>query len=363
MKKSSRLFFIGLFVALVWFPIAQMGFGLVKEFDNAEKRDFAPPPDLTGDALGDVPRKSDLYFSDNFGLRPNLIRWNCYLRVNLFGVSPVPHIVVGRDSWFFYRAEAVGDGYTIENFRGTVPLADSELESVRLRLEAYRQAFARRGIAYVVAVAPNKCTIHGDHLPERDEPYRHETRLDQLLAHMREHHSPVEIVDLRDTLRKASHVVPVYGKTDSHWNNYGAYIGYREIMKRLAPHQPDLRPVEVKPEDVRVESSLPGGDLAQMLYMQDIIPEDHRTHFTLPKPAAGPSGTVLFRADSFGDLIYQYLRLHFKTVDSMAPFAPYDFERIDREKPRVVLQLLAERYIPQALQDEYYYKAALRDDL
>jgi hypothetical protein len=40
----------------------------------------------------------------------------------------------------------------------------------------------------------------------------------------------------------------------------------------------------------------------------------------------------------------------------VAPFAPFKFETIFRERPEIVLHLFAERYLPQAIHDDFYYK-------
>jgi len=63
-----------------------------------------------------------------------------------------------------------------------------------------------------------------------------------------------------------------YHKTDTHWNDYGGYIGYRAIMEQLQPRFPKLKPLVLRDVDFETVDS-PGGDLAQMLDMQAVLRE------------------------------------------------------------------------------------------
>ena len=65
---------------------------------------------------------------------------------------------------------------------------------------------------------------------------------------------------------------------------------------------------------------------------------------------------LVFRHDSFGDALYPYLTKHFKKIINAAPFAPFRFEAIRVERPEVVLHLFTERYLMQAIYDDFYYK-------
>ena len=59
---------------------------------------------------------------------------------------------------------------------------------------------------------------------------RHESRLDQLVAHLKAH-SNLTIVDLREAHLDEKSRHQVFYRTDTHWNNRGAYVGYTQIMK------------------------------------------------------------------------------------------------------------------------------------
>ncbi len=356
--KKSIIPIIAFLVAL-WLSILQMNLHFYQEFDNLENRELARRPDLKLSGLKRWPAQWDAYLSDHFGMRSDLIRWNCILRVNLLGVSPVESVVLGKDSWLFYRSEALGDGDTFNDYTGGMLFSDKELRKLEVILEESRREFSRSGIVYLVVVAPNKNTVYSEYLPEEIERRaKATTRMSQFMAHMKTH-SGVEIIDLREPLIRAKEEHPVYMRTDSHWNTYGAYVGYREIMRSLADRFPSLplTPASIVDGLVTVETSLPGGDLTQMLLMQDLLPEDHHTKFDLTgPPAAPPLNTLVFRHDSFGDNLYPFLTPLFKNIVNIAPFVPFDFEAVKRQRPEVVLHVFVERYLPQAVAGDFHYR-------
>ncbi len=356
MKTWITPSWIALFLAAISLPFIQMQFRFYREFDNLENRELAELPSLQKVGTGQFANQLNAYLKDRFGFRPDLIRWNCLLRMRLLGTSPIPIVIPGRDSWLFYWAEAVPDGNTLNDYLGTIPLSEDELAELRQRLEANREAFSQRSIPYLVVIAPNKMTVYGEYLLERRRTKRRATRLDQLREALGRG-SPLPVLDLSDVLVSARSQWPLYYKTDSHWNRFGAYLGYREIIRKLGERLSGLDPAGVVPGGVRLSGPKQGGDLAQMLYMQDLLTEENETVVELVEQEEGQPrwGTLIFRHDSFGDALYPYLRRHFSRIVNVAPFAPFDFERITSERPAAVVHLFVERYITQAIHDSFFY--------
>jgi hypothetical protein len=356
MKRWIARCWIALFLAAILLPSLQMRFRFYAEFDNLENRELAEFPSLQNFGTGRFAGQLNAYLNDHFGFRPDLIRWNCLLRMRLLGTSPIPIVIPGRDSWLFYCAEAVPDGNTLNDYLGTIPLSGEELTELRQRLEANREAFAQRSIPYLVVIAPNKMTVYGEYLPARQGAKRRATRLDQLREAIGRG-TPLPVLDLSRVLVSARSEWPLYYKTDTHWNRFGAYLGYCEIMRKLGEWLPGLDPAAVVPGGVRLSGPRQGGDLAQMLYMQDLLNEENETAVELVEQEEGQPrfGTLVFRHDSFGDALYPYLRRHFNRIVNVAPFAPFDFERIAGERPAAVVHLFVERYITQALHDSFFY--------
>lgn len=356
MNHGKLLFLaIGAFFIVLWLPAAQMQIRFYEEFEDAEKRELAGAPQWRSGDFIKIARQWEAYVDDHFGFRPDLIRWNTLMRIHLFGVAPASSVIAGLDSWLFYRSEALDDGNSINDYMGTIPLSWPELEKLRLRLEENARRFAQKGIGYIVAIAPNKNTIYPEYLPETIRKRSGKTRLEQFLEHM-DKRSALKILDLSKPLLEEKKRLPVYWATDSHWNSYGAYVGYREIMRGFTEFLPETEAIPIGGE-VLVEWRANGGDLAQILFIQDVWPEKYNTRMDLDgKRRPLLHEKLLFRHDSFGDGLYPYLTKHFSRIINVAPFAPFRFEKIYREGPEVVLHLFTERYLTQAIHDDFFYK-------
>ncbi len=351
----KKLLFIPIviFMAAIWAPAIQMHYKIYKEFEDADKRSLANLPDRL--AISSFSKQTEAYLDDHFGFRPDLIRWNILMRIHLFGVAPLQSVILGKDSWLFYRSEALDDGDCINDFMGSIPLSEATLEELRTRLEENNRIFAEKGIKYIVAIAPNKDTIYGEYLPERFARNRARTRLEQFYDHM-EKRSCLKVLDFRNALLRQKSKAPLYLATDSHWNSFGAYIAYTEIMKRISDFYPDTGTIALN-GDIAVKRRAKGGDLAQILFIQDVWPEEDDTLVQMDsKPIILRLEKLVFRHDSFGDALYPYLKKHFKKIVNIAPFAAFDLEAISREQPEIVLHLFAERYLAQAIHDDYHYK-------
>ncbi len=354
---TRRIGVIAFFLALC-LPMLQMLFPFVTEYKDTENRDLADAPSLALTDLSSLIPSTESYLGDRFGLRTTLIRWNSILRVGFLGVSPIPSVVVGKDGWLFYRSEVLADGQSLNDYQGTIPLSETELGRLWKRITDNERVLSQMGIPYMVVIAPNKHTLYGDYLPDRIRPFRGPTRLEQFSDYVgRQPMGERLVLDLRQPLLRAKEEHPIYWKTDSHWNSYGAYIGYREIMKRLSVRNPELAPLPLVENRVTVTTSPKGGDLSQMLLMQDRLSEPYDTRLELaPNPHPKANRTLLLRHDSFGDGLYPFLNAHFQTLTNIAPFAPFPFERIKSERPIAVVHVFAERYLTQAIHDDFFYQ-------
>ena len=237
-----------------------------------EKRPMAPWPAF---ALSTTfPPAFESAFADRFGGRDTLIRWHHVALIEAFGVSALTTVMPGRGGWYYWLGE---DGLALDrHYRGVVDFPDTYVDATVTELVRRHDWLAARGIAYVVAVVPEKFTIYPENMPawvtqsERPSPY------DRVAAAMRADNS-VAFIDLRSALRVAKAHDRVYYKTDSHWNYNGARVGYdaimREVLRALPPNRlPGIVPAQ-RPDYV------PGvdyysGDLSNMLGMPGRIRED-----------------------------------------------------------------------------------------
>jgi len=344
-----------------------LGLGPVQdETSGLEQRRLAPKPAFNFEwkTIRAFPKSYEAYFDDHFFFRNALIRlYGKYQALFPLRESPSPSVVIGKDGWLFYADENVIDDYRQENLFGP-----QELETIKRHLEQRKRWLEEQGIRFVVTVAPNTHSIYPEHLPDpvRGIIVPGRTRLDQVIQYLKEH-SDIEIVDNREALLQAKTVRRTYMKTDTHWNAFGAWVGYRELMNRLSADFPALQPRRL--DEFAISSvQVNGGDLARMmgmgesLYEEDIVLtpkfETYARNAAERKDPGGEPGketviketgngelprAVMFR-DSFANALIPYLSEHFSRIVYIWDhrFHP---EIVREEKPDVVIHEIVERYL------------------
>lgn len=237
-----------------------------------------PPFALDFPTLQSFPNKFDLYYKDHFGFRNTLIRLNFLVKYKCFGVSPSNQVVIGKDGWLFFTG-----AQEIEDYRGITHYNDAQLKKWAISLELKRQWLESKGIRYLFVLAPNKSTIYGEFMPDSLPRVRPTTCSDELIGYMRKH-TKVEIVDLRQPLLKAKqqNPFPLYYKTDSHWNDYGAFLAYQEMFTPIVHWFPSVRKLTV--DDFAItQKSQNGRDLAAIIGGTELT-RDVQLDFTPRKP-------------------------------------------------------------------------------
>jgi alginate O-acetyltransferase complex protein AlgJ len=352
------------FLAVICLPVADALFDL-DPTRLSEKRRLTPPPVVRLRQPLEVSYTAafESWWNDSFGFRRSLVV--SYSRALLaLGVSPTPSVIVGKSGWFFFAGDEA-----LASYRAVQPFTAAELAAWRRRIETRRDWLAERRIHYLVVIAPNKETIYPEFMPEHLNRVRDVTRLDQLVTYLRAQ-SSVVIVDPREALRAAKTGGALYFRTDTHWNDAGAWLLYREILTGLRPWYPEL---ESTPDTafVRVIRNGWSGDLATMLGLDGRLSEERllleprrvraaRMADPGPRPvdpqrrlSAAEHETpsrlrVVMFHDSFGLSLQPFLSESFsRIVFSSGPTdwrLNFDPALVERERPAVVIQEIAERF-------------------
>ena len=171
-------------------------------------------------------------------------------------------VVVGQGGWLF-----AGDEYAMAvSAKRHVADRDDALAADRRRVAA--QAWARwsaeNGVAdWRVLVCPDKDSIHPDRLPAWVRPVSGSPM--DLAA---ERAAPAMFIDPRALLHqaRATDRLPLYLRTDTHWTERGAFVGYGALARSLATGGHPLRWLDqdaVAFDRIRA----PAGDLARILQL------------------------------------------------------------------------------------------------
>jgi hypothetical protein len=348
---------IVIFIATLGLPMTGMVLNLDRDAPSGENRTLASWPQFRWDgaSLRALPEQLTRYFEDHFAFRERLVRWQAIVRLHGLGVSPSASVIKGRDGWLFYA-----DDDAMADYAEAPPFTGAELELWRQTLQDTSDWLRARRIAYVFVIAPDKHVIYPEYMPNTIRRTAI-SRIDQLVDHLREH-STVRVVDLRPPLLAAKDHERLYHRTDTHWNDRGAFVAYQSIIDALTEEFPALRPASRSAFEPRVVQS-DGLDLAGMLGLTEVLHEEdlvlvprhpvtrilepqhpnaRLTHARIvtETPNRGPRAVVFM--DSFGPALVPFLSEDFSRVvylwqDNIDP------QVVQQESPQVVIQELVGR--------------------
>jgi hypothetical protein len=300
---------------------------------------MAKMPEIQNTVLNEFPKKFEDFFNDNFGFRMVLTRWNSILRIKYFNFSPVSWVVIGKEGWLY-----LNDGDSMKDHRGLLSYTNEELSSIKRTLENQRDWLSQMGIPYLIVIVPNKETVYPEFLPDTINRVTDQTRLDQLVQYLGSH-SNLNILDLRDALQKAKSTYPVYYRTDSHWNDYGAFIGYYETLKKLKDYFPWVTTVSISDFKI-ISRTCCGRELSEPVRTGGIYNDE--ALILLPRANANSDKKQIVKAVIFADSFYYNMEPYFKTsIREITPngIRDFDYNVINNVKPDVVIYELIERRV------------------
>jgi alginate O-acetyltransferase complex protein AlgJ len=330
---------------------------------------FERPPDAGGSGWLNFPKAFESWFNDHLGMRHTFIRIYNFARIaKVSGPTPADfsssdtgpaaqmRVVIGRNGWLFY-----GGGRMIDDFRRTSPFSARQLSDWCDVLRARRDWLARRGIRYVLMIAPNQQTVYPEQMPRSIVPVGAVSRLDQLKARLSRDHDFI-FVDPRDRLISGKRQFPTYHKTDTHWNDFGSFVAYTQLCEQMAIWFPGLRPAPLNDFCVSV-SDAEGRHLAAAVdsfvcFREELVtlspkrarralhvklpPTSESEHHALSRNEDAELDCAVVLHDSFFESVRPYFDEHWKRVRSVWT-DDFPIEVIEAERPQVVVQELVER--------------------
>lgn len=181
------------------------------------------------------------------------------------GISIAPdQVVIGFNKWLFLGnryvniRDAVRQGQTSKDITTAVKIGKNTV--------AWANWFDEMGVQlYRVMVAPNKSTIYPEKLPNWAKPTQSHSSIDSLFTETNGYY-----IDLRKSLldAKKSSSEDLYFHTDTHWNFYGAWIGFMDFISTVNETGQNLN--YPKNSNFKFGTYI-GGDLGRFLRIHDTL--------------------------------------------------------------------------------------------
>lgn len=195
-----------------------------------------------------------------------------YTVYKLFNRSLVQDsVITGKDDFLF-----LGNKYknVLHKTNGIYRPSDKEIDEWTNKLRDLQSWYEDRGIKFVLVIAPNKHTIYREKLPNWMK-YSGKTITDDIVKHTNKKN--INVLDLRQILINNKKDKTLYMKTDTHWNNVGASIGYDATIAYI---NNTYRINLAKPTYIIKNKYRDAGDLANFLKIKTLLADDYENVYT-----------------------------------------------------------------------------------
>jgi alginate O-acetyltransferase complex protein AlgJ len=180
--------------------------------------------------------------------------------------------IVGNDGFLF-----LGNRYNsvLYKTQGLYEYKKNEIDAWTDKLKNLQRWYENRGINFVLVIVPNKHSTYTEKLPNWIDK-NVTTITDDIMMFAK--HKNLNMLDLRKPFSDNKEDKYLYYVTDTHWNPYGASIGYLETIKFI---NNKYKKEYSTPIFTIHASTRGGGDLANFLKITDLLPPNYDNHFNI----------------------------------------------------------------------------------
>ncbi len=349
--KKRYVIYILLFFAICLLPSVGCLFGGAQT-ESSENRTLAELPVLrTQDGWNtDFLSDAGAYFEDHFAFRSQFVTINALLQSRIFGVSVQDTVIVGEDGWLYYQD-------SLNDYQGVEQMSDRQLFDVAHTMAMVQSYAEEKDVQFALAIAPNKNTLYGEHMPYYYRMFRENgSNIERLEPYLER--EEVNYVNLYEVFSQENHTL--YHKTDSHWNNEGAVLATDTILTALKVPHPSY---EGRSYTVRRDFE---GDLETMLYPAAVQAEEEI--YYEPEPSfhyveevesnydprifteSDASGSLVMYRDSFANALVPYMAECFGSAYFSRGLPYYIADILTYEADTLIIER-AERFLPEVAEN------------
>ena len=317
-------------------------------------------------AQGNYFKALEEWFNDRFNQRDRLIKYAYMLDAKINRDQATEQAFMGKDNWIFTK-----ERNSIGNFQNTTHFENTELTRIKNNIVDREQWLKKQNIKLYMMIAPDKNRIYGENYPDKIKKNGTRSQIDQLYEYIKGETNVPIIYPVEELISNKSKGL-LYYKEDTHWNDYGAYFGYRSLMDLVKKDYSNLK--IISEEDFVLEKRESGKtDLLRMLNIKDS--DYDKPLYECPKlkePFAEDIGKVnvkgtitgsvnsrnklkaIIFCDSYTGAMKPFLAESFGTVYYIGDHHKFnDYQEfIMQEKPDIVIHEVVGKYVGDLLQDK-----------
>jgi alginate O-acetyltransferase complex protein AlgJ len=266
--RYKETVFVSCFMLLITFPAIGMLLKGVQKDTYIENRPAAELPSipLSYKEVKLFPAKAEAFINDHFWLRDKFVNLSKTLVLDGLKTSTNKNVILGKEGWLFYTAEK-----SIEAYRGTMPFSQDELKEWELFFAEASKRASQLSIDFIVMIPPSSSFIYGNkYFPDWMTPFSTYSRYEAISEVLKK--LKIKNIDIRPTFLEKRYKEDLYYKTDTHWNDIGAFYAYKLLSNEIATTL-SIKPLGVQDLNKTIIRDR-AGDLSFMLSPNNSYKED-----------------------------------------------------------------------------------------
>lgn len=290
-------------------------------------------------------------FKENLFLRPLFIEGNTKLTSFLTGGTYMEstQVLLGKENWLFYKTQ--NDGQPIYDYMGINHFSEEEMAAMASNLIMTREYFEKeKGVRFVAMTIPNKEIVYEEYMPDTIARVNMVSK-GELFAEYMYNNTDVPYIYMKETFAEQKGNYPLFYKTDTHWNQIGAFLGVQEILNTLYG-------MKASPDSVIFKETQKdfAGDLSVIAGVEDKYKIDTVYEFdpASADPAQKRAENVIIAGDSFGGFLSLVAEGYYEKVYWVKQ-EEFTASMVDEYGADVVIWETVERY------QDIYMKESLLD--
>lgn len=246
-------------------------------------------------------------------------------------------VLLGKEDWLFYKTTEDGD--PISDYQGINHYDEATMQAVAEKLMSERDQFTNYRIDFYILSIPNKASVYPEFMLDTIERKDTTSKTDLLMKYLEEN-TDLNVVDAKPLLVKAKKKKQVYYKSDTHFNQIGAFLTVQALKDKIDGNTDSLK--NVKFDKVMNNYS---GDLARLCDMQDTFNDDiqYQLDAATVNTKIKSNKRVLVIGDSFSEVMQSIMSQYFAEVKTVNIWS-FEPSLLDEYKPDIVVWEHAERY-------------------
>lgn len=226
--------FLTVFLVTLFIPMSHLN---PDETSKTENRTLANKPTFTqvdGRINYEFGKQFEDYFNDRFALRVYLVNLNTSIKFLNSIIDNSKAFYIKKNNWFGSKSGCE-----------TLFKSKNQLETVVEHFDEINKFCKENNIKFYVLLVPTKEMVYKNEI----QPFILNSTIEKNnkdIEYLKKHSKATIIYPYKELKAEADNGNYVFFKSEHHWTQYGAYIGYLELMKELKKDYPNIKILSLK---------------------------------------------------------------------------------------------------------------------